>query len=102
MKIILLRDKGLHSAVQISRRRLLVLAATACSLLVASAVWISVNLQPDGVDAQVVAQWRAKLADQRDLVAAVEKKSQNQSAAVGRQLAQMKLDCCVWKPLARI
>ena len=90
MKIILLRDKGVHSAVQVSRRRFVVLAVTAVSLLISATVWISVSLQPDGVDAQVVAQWRAKLANQRDLVAAVEQKSQHQSAAVGRQLAQMQ------------
>jgi murein DD-endopeptidase MepM/ murein hydrolase activator NlpD len=90
MKIILLRDKGVHSAVQVSRRRFVVLAVTAVSLLISATVWISVSLQPDGVDAQVVAQWRAKLANQRELVAAVEQKSQHQSAAVGRQLAQMQ------------
>lgn len=90
MKIILLRDKGVHLAVQVSRRQLAVVAAGLGSLLAVGLVWLSMNLQNDAVDAQVVAQWRAKLASQQDLVAQIEKKSQAQSAAVGRQLAQMQ------------
>jgi len=90
MKIILLRDKGVHHAVLVSRRRLATIALGCTGLLIATTVWLALHLQPDAVDAQVVSQWRAKLSSQRDLVAAIEKKSTAQSAAVGRQLARMQ------------
>lgn len=90
MKIILLRDKGVHHAVLVSRRRLAALALASSGFLVAATVWIAMNLQPDAVDAQVVSQWRAKLAAQRELVSVIEEKSAAQNAAVGRQLAQMQ------------
>ena len=47
-------------------------------------------LNQDSVDADVVAKWRTKLAEQDELVSLLEQRSQAQSAAVGKQLAQMQ------------
>lgn len=90
MKIILLRDKGMNLALQVSRRRLAVMAAMLGGCMTVGLVWLVVNW-PGGVDAEeVVVHWRAELASQRDEVLAIEKKSQAQSAAVGRLLAEMQ------------
>ncbi|MEM7078425.1 MAG: M23 family metallopeptidase [Pseudomonadota bacterium] len=58
--------------------------------LLGLAGWGVTELTRDTVDAQVVAQWRAKLAAQRDEVVAIEKRHRDQQAAVGRQLAEMR------------
>ncbi|XOV84323.1 MAG: M23 family metallopeptidase [bacterium] len=90
MKIIVLRDKGSHLSVRVSRRRLVAGASLIATLCLSAVVWVSVNMQPNEVDSQVVAQWRAKLESQRDAMQIIEQKSLAQSAAVGRQLAQMQ------------
>ena len=92
MKIILLRDKGRHFALQLSRKMLAALAAISCGVLATGILLLAMQFKVDTVDAEVVAQWRAKLAAQRDEVLALEKKSQAQSVAVGRRLAGQALD----------
>ena len=90
MKIILLRDKGSHLSMRVSRRRLAVIATCMATLCLSAAIWVGLNIQPDELDSQVVAQWRAKLDTQREAMQVIEQKSLAQSAAVGRQLAQMQ------------
>ena len=90
MKIIVLRDGGFNKSIQLSRRRLGVLASVGLLSLVAATAFITSYVQQDVVDAQVVSQWRAKLAEQDELVGQLERRSSAQSAAVGRQLAEMQ------------
>ncbi len=90
MKIILLRDKGAHRAVRISRRAAAITAAVVFAVSTTAAVWLGAHWPSPGVDAQVVAQWRAKLDEQLAQVDRLERKNQAQSVAVGRQLAQMQ------------
>jgi murein DD-endopeptidase MepM/ murein hydrolase activator NlpD len=91
MKIIFLRDKGMNLSLQVSRRRLAVMATTVAALTGAGLVWLALNLQIVNLDTEeVVAQWRAKLDSQNEEVRAIEQKSQAQSAAVGRLLAEMQ------------
>ena len=73
MKIILLRDKGVHLAVQLSRKRMAVMASAALVCVAAAGIWVAMQLPTDRADAQVVAQWRAKLSAQRDLVVEIER-----------------------------
>ena len=90
MKIILLRDGGFNRSLNISRRRLV--AVSLVSVFVATSVLALGyhHIKKDAVDAEVVAQWREKLQRQDKIVSALERRSQAQSAAVGRQLADMK------------
>ena len=90
MKIILLRDKGVHRSVQISRRVLAVAACFSAALCLAAVGAFSLHLTSESVDAAVVAQWQQKLLAQRAELEALQRKSQLQSAAVGRQLASMQ------------
>lgn len=90
MKIILLRDKGAHRSVQISRRGLAVFASLSFMLVAAGFGWVALNLSTGAVDPQVAAQWRTQLESQTQEVADLERKSQAQSVAVGRQLANMQ------------
>ena len=90
MKIIVLRDGGFNKSVQLSRRRLGAIAAVGLVTLVAATVFITPYFQQDVVDAKVVSHWRTQLAEQDELVAKLERRSAAQSAAVGRQLAEMQ------------
>lgn len=75
---------------QISRR---VLAAGVCLsffLGLAALVGLGGYLPSEAVDAEVVAEWQQKLLEQRQEVATLQRKSQLQNAAVGRQLASMQ------------
>ncbi len=90
MKVILLRDKGRHLSLNFSRQRLAVLSGLLATALFVGGIYTAHYLAADRIDAEVVAQWRAKLAAQRDEVSALERKSQAQSVAVGRQLAEMQ------------
>lgn len=91
MKIILLRDSGKNVSVKVSRRRFATFSALAVACLIVAVATISPNFGfGDRVDAEVVAQWRAKLKAQRDEVIEIERRTQAESAAVGRQLAQMQ------------
>jgi len=89
MKIILVRDKGFNRSLHLPRPLLAAVAAVAL-VAVISVTWMLGNTGNDHVNAEVVAEWRAKLAAQKDLVVELSKKNQAQSAAVGRQLAQMQ------------
>ena len=44
----------------------------------------------DFVDSDVISSWRSQLAEQKGLVAELQSKSEAQSQAVGRQLAEMQ------------
>ena len=90
MKIIVLRDGGFNKSVQLSRRRLGAIAAVGLVTLVAATGFITPYFQQDVVDAKVVSHWRTQLAEQDELVAKLERRSAAQSAAVGRQLAEMQ------------
>jgi len=90
MKIILLRNGGFNRALQLSRRSLALGGTLALVGLCVVTLWFTSIVQSGQIDAQVVEQWRAKLANQRELVVGLEQKSQAQSAAVGKQLAQMQ------------
>ena len=89
VKIILLRDKGFNFSLQLSRRIAGVLAGI--GLVAASAAgWLVYTNSQSAMNSQVVAQWRNKLGEQEQLVLGLAQKNQAQSAAVGRQLAQMQ------------
>ena len=90
MKIIVLRDGGFNKSVQLSRRRLGAIAAVGLVTLVAATGFITPYFQQDVVDAKVVSHWSTQLAEQDELVAKLERRSAAQSAAVGRQLAEMQ------------
>lgn len=90
MKIIVLRTQGLARSVSISRRMACGLFAGAMLVSLVAGGWVVSVLRTDQVDAEVVARWRAKLADQHAEVLALEQKASAQSAAVGKQLAQMQ------------
>ena len=87
MKIIFIRDRGYNFSFHFSRLAGVV-ALTLLVVAVSTTTWLW-QIGPDHVDARVVAQWRAKLSKQENLVVELAKKNQHQSAAVGRQLAQM-------------
>ncbi|MEQ8689840.1 MAG: M23 family metallopeptidase [Pseudomonadales bacterium] len=90
MKIILVTEGGSNRAITVPRKRVLAMLAGAALLTLTLGAIALQQLPSDGVDAAVVAKWRAKLAEQNQFVAAIERKSQAQSAAVGRQLAEMR------------
>ena len=90
MKIILLREKGNSRALRVSRQ--IVYTAMAAVLLGVSLTgyFVFEQLTLDIVDADVVAQWRAKVAQQQQEVAGIRQHSDSQTHAVGRQMAQMQ------------
>ncbi len=89
MKIILVREKGASLSLHITRGLLAgVVMLTFVGVL--GLGWYVQRAGSNEVHAQVIAQWRAKLAAQEALVESLSKKNQAQSAAVGRQLAQMQ------------
>ncbi|NKC00973.1 MAG: peptidoglycan DD-metalloendopeptidase family protein [Pseudomonadales bacterium] len=90
MKIILLRDGGFNRSLHLSRRKLAAFASGALVAAFAVVAFVVMNFQTDAVDAEVVADWRAKLSKQDQVVAQLERKSTAQSTAVGRQLAEMQ------------
>ena len=90
MKIILLRDKGVHRSVQISRRALAACVCLSVALFSFVAATMVMAWHSAAVDDSIVLTWQQKLVDQRDEVAALQRASQAQSAAVGRQLANMQ------------
>ncbi|MEM9620238.1 MAG: peptidoglycan DD-metalloendopeptidase family protein [Pseudomonadota bacterium] len=89
MKIILVRDKGSNLSLHLPRS-VMALAAAVALVAVTTVGWTVYQSSADQVSAQVVAEWRDKLATQKALVVELTKKNQAQSAAVGRQLAQMQ------------
>ena len=90
MKLILVRDKGKNFALHITRRTALMGSVLAIALTVGGAGLAVSQLGSDALDEQVVSNWRAKLADQEQLVVDLARKNSAQSAAVGRQLARMQ------------
>ena len=90
MKIILVRDGGANRALSMPRKWLYTLMLGGFALLLGVSSAFVYQSQSDSVDASVVSQWRQKLVEQNQLVADIERKSQAQSAAVGRQLADMR------------
>ena len=64
-------------------------SVTAAGVLVAGA-WTAERLTRDVVDADTVAQWRERLAEQEQEVVSMRERTQAQTQAVGRQLAQMQ------------
>ena len=88
MKVIIVRQRGHNWALHISRS-MLALGLVALLGAAGGAVWWS-GVAQDEVDAQVVEAWRTKLNEQKALVVELAKKSELQSAAVGRKLAQMQ------------
>lgn len=93
MKIILLREQGSNVALTVSWRRLVwTLVAGVASIALGVVLFVQ-TAQPrndSGIDTEVVSHWRAKLAEQDTVVTALGHKSQAESAAVGRQLAEMR------------
>ena len=92
MKIILLRDKGVHRSLQISRRGMAVgfcLCVSLCFIALAS-VTLGRDIDKTSVDDGVLAQWQQKLQAQRAEIEALQRASQAQSAAAGRLLANMQ------------
>ena len=90
MKIILVRDGGFNRALALPRKRLYTLLGVAMCLVVALAGFAFQQSGIDSLDAAVVAKWRLKLSEQKEVIASIERRSQAQSAAVGRQLAEMR------------
>ena len=90
MKIILLRDGGFNRTLSLPRK--FAVAALCLGLVAAASAvgTVSYLINADSVDAAVVAKWRAKLRQQDEVVATLKRRSEAQSAAVGRQLAEMQ------------
>lgn len=90
MKIILLRDGGFNHSISVSRKKALALACVLALVTSVSGGVLYAHFNAESVDAEVVAQWRAKLKKQDQIVEALERRSEAQSVAVGRQLSEMK------------
>ncbi|MFT7654189.1 MAG: murein DD-endopeptidase MepM/ murein hydrolase activator NlpD [Limisphaerales bacterium] len=90
MKLILVRDGGFNRAIHLPRKQLYGLLAVCTLVAVGLAVTTFQYLKRDEIDAAMVAEWRLKLTQQYETVAQIERRSTAQSAAVGRQLAQMQ------------
>jgi len=91
MKIIVLRDSGSNVSMRVSRRRLLGFALITSVISLGLGLFLQTTFSDtESVDTEMVAHWRAKLNQQRDEVVAIERRTQAQSEAVGRQLAQMQ------------
>ncbi len=95
MKVILLRDKGVNFTVQVSRALSVGLTVAVVSVLVGGIVWATQfadfqAAQHNQSNAKAVGQLRAKLKAQRNVVIDIEQKYAAQTAAIGRQLADMK------------
>jgi len=90
MKIILLRSSGNSLALRLSRKGAGV-ALTAVFATVALSLGIfAQQFGKEAVDDQVIAEWRQRLLTQQEEVAAMRSRSQAETQAVGRQLAQMQ------------
>ena len=90
MKIILVRDRGGHRAYSLSRRMLAsaalcAIVAVAVSFLAVKQAWFSPSMD----DVSIVA-WQTRIAEQQAQIDTLSKRSDTQSAAVGKQLAEMR------------
>jgi murein DD-endopeptidase MepM/ murein hydrolase activator NlpD len=90
MKIILLRDKGVHRSVQISRSALAMGLCLCISLFSIALASVTLGQEKSPLDDQVLAQWQQKLQAQRAEIETLQRASQAQSAAAGRLLASMQ------------
>ncbi len=86
MKLIFIRERGVSRHIAISRRMLAVIGALGLVALGAAGMYVT----RDTVDAQVVAQWRVKLNEQKNKVVDLAQRNDAQNAAVGKQLAEMQ------------
>ncbi len=89
MKIILVRESGSNLSVHVTRHLLAGLSVVLVAAVTGLGFYLH-HASMEQVHTQAIAQWRAKLAEQEALVVELTKKNQAQSAAVGRQLAQMQ------------
>jgi murein DD-endopeptidase MepM/ murein hydrolase activator NlpD len=90
MKIILLRSSGNSHAMRLSRKGFTALFAAGIAAVVLGAVVLADQLSEDVVDNEVIAQWRDRLVVQQEEVEEIRSRSQDETQAVGRQLAQMQ------------
>ena len=90
MKIILLRSSGNSRALRVTRRALVVVGVFALASLAVAGSFLVEQLGKDSVDEAVIAQWRARLAEQQSQVDEMRDRSHAETQAVGRQLAQMQ------------
>ncbi|MEM7002725.1 MAG: peptidoglycan DD-metalloendopeptidase family protein [Pseudomonadota bacterium] len=90
MKIILLREAGNNVAIKLSRRAMLAVSVSALLVSGVAGGFLVKTLTADSVDAEVVDSWRARLQEQDQLVESIAARSDAQSAAVGKKLAQMQ------------
>ena len=89
MKIILLRSSGNTRALRVSRKTLVTMLAVGVLAVMVSGGPLLKRLSKD-VDNEVIAQWREHLALQQGEVDAIRSRSQAETQAVGRLLAQMQ------------
>ncbi|MEM8766940.1 MAG: M23 family metallopeptidase, partial [Pseudomonadota bacterium] len=89
MKIILLDEKGGQRA-HLSRPFVLAGAVGAAALLCGAAVLIGSAFNRPAIDEQELVEWRERLEVQQAEVDAMRQRSTAETAAVGRQLAQMQ------------
>ena len=90
MKIILLRSSGNSHALRLTRQGFTALLAVGFALAALCVTVLAQELSKDVVDNEVIAQWRERLVDQQQEVDAIRSRSQAETQAVGRQLAQMQ------------
>jgi murein DD-endopeptidase MepM/ murein hydrolase activator NlpD len=90
MKIVLLRSSGNSHALRLSRNGFgAVLIAGFAAVALSVGVLIA-QTSKDVVDDEVISQWRERLVSQQDEVDEIRSRSQAETQAVGRQLAQMQ------------
>ena len=90
MKIILLNDRGGSRAVRLSRQSIVVGAlALVVGLALGSYYLVDVATRPS-MGSETVSEWQDRLQAQQAEVDALRRRSQAESQAVGRQLAQMQ------------
>jgi murein DD-endopeptidase MepM/ murein hydrolase activator NlpD len=90
MKIILLREKGRSRALKVSRHRAAAAAFVLLAVTTISGYTLIDQFSQGSVGASTVAQWRDRLAVQDQEVESIRQRSDAESQAVGRQLAQMQ------------
>ncbi|MEM7096927.1 MAG: M23 family metallopeptidase [Pseudomonadota bacterium] len=88
MKIIFVRKSGTNWALHLTRKAALIGLTAAIGVTAGTVAYYETNSTE--VDAKVVDAWRTKLREQEALVVDLARKSEDKSAAVGRQLAQMQ------------
>ncbi len=90
MKIILLDEKGSQRALRLSRPLLLAGAVSSALMLSLAAVLLGTTLERPTIDEQELVEWRERLEVQQAEVDSMRQRSAAETAAVGRQLAQMQ------------